>query len=486
MPGTRDCEAVTRQAPVGMDFFFQVEKTMNGLKFRSSSTSRKNQRPGSARKRVAALTLEALEQRLCLATNPYVFVTSYANDSVMRYDESTGDPAPADGQQGAFFVHPQTCGLSVPLGIILTPDGDIVVSGGEDNRVIRFDGNDGTCRGDLVDQGSGGLSIPTGMIFSPDHSFFYVLSNFNNRVIRYDYDGQSGSNPIQLVSGSELGGPAGIVFGPDGYLYISSLNNNDVLRYDPITGAPVPAPGQAGALFVSPGSGGLSRPGGVVFGPDGNVYVASQNTDSIMRYDGTTGDPLPADGQDGATFVPSGSGGMTRPAGLVFGPGADTDLRDIYVVSSNTDNILRFDGTTGDFVAEFISAGSGGLSRPRSMSFGNTDPSTLEYISPGGSPRPGGHEFSRPLGTIHALIPGSDLVHSVPANQSIVVSTSTQTGALANTKTGLAPDSIPEIGRAKATWSYSGRSGITKADSAPDWLNASLLDLLAGNLLENQ
>ena len=40
------------------------------------------------------------------------------------------------------------------------------------------------------------------------------------------------------------------------------------------------------ALLDSAGSGGLSSPGGLAFGPLGNLYVASTATDQVLRYDG--------------------------------------------------------------------------------------------------------------------------------------------------------------------------------------------------------
>lgn len=353
--------------------------------------------PASARNRPGnLLNLEVLEDRVCLTQNPYLFVTSYATDSVMRYDELTGDPAPADGQTGAYYIPSGGGGLSSPLEVLFTPDGDLLVDSAEANAVYHYDAT-GAIVGEFIDHGAGGLQNPTGMIFSPDSQYFYVLSNFNNRIIRFDYDGTQGLNPVTLVSGAQLGGPAGAVFGPDGNLYISTLSTNSVLRYDPITGDPLPADGQSGADFIPAGSGGLNRAGGIAFGPDGNLYVTSQTNNEILRFDGTTGDPLPGDGQDGAVFVPADSGGMSKPAGLLFGPGSTPDQQDIYVVSINTNNVLRFDGGTGDFVSEFIPAGSGGLFAPRSISFGNTDPSSLNYI-PGTAPGAGrgsGHGLSK-------------------------------------------------------------------------------------------
>src|SRR5262249_18002819 len=122
----------------------------------------------------------------------------------------------------------------------------------------------------------------------------------------------------------------------------------------------------------------------VVFGPDGNLYVSSQNTNEIMRYNGKIGIPLPGPGKTGAVFTSADGSGLDRPAGLLFGPGVDPDQQDIYVVSINSETVVRINGATGDSLGDFVTAGSGGLSKPRSLTFGNTDPSTLAYIPDGG------------------------------------------------------------------------------------------------------
>src|SRR6266478_3857153 len=52
-------------------------------------------------------------------------------------------------------------------------------------------------------------------------------------------------------------------------LFVANGGNSSVLEYNGHTGAFLGA-------FVPSGSGGLFEPGGIVFGPNGNLFVASQ------------------------------------------------------------------------------------------------------------------------------------------------------------------------------------------------------------------
>jgi hypothetical protein len=96
----------------------------------------------------------------------------------------------------------------------------------------------------------------------------------------------------------------------------------------------------------------------MVFGPDGNLYVSANATDSVLRYDATSGAFLGA-------FVPAGSGGFDGAAGIAFGP--DGHLYVLSVVGAK--QALRYDGATGAFLDVFVPEGSGGMMTPVALLF---------------------------------------------------------------------------------------------------------------------
>src|SRR5438445_10352632 len=70
-------------------------------------------------------------------------------------------------------------------------------------------------------------------------------------------------------------------------------------------------------------------------------------------------------------FIPAGSGGLTRPRELIFGPDGNYDgAKDLYIVDRDLNAVLRYDGVTGAFIDTFVASGSGGLSSPADLAFG--------------------------------------------------------------------------------------------------------------------
>jgi DNA-binding beta-propeller fold protein YncE len=159
-----------------------------------------------------------------------------------------------------------------------------------------------------------------------------------------------------------LNQPKDLVVGPDGNVYVASAGTNSVIRYNGATG-------QLLGTFVASGSGGLSSPKAIAFGPDGNLYVSSVTNNNVLEYSGSTGAFL-------TTFVASGSGGLNNPCGMVFGPDGN-----LYVSSCGTESVDRFAGPSGaapgsplpaagQSGATFVASGSGGLAGPNELTFG--------------------------------------------------------------------------------------------------------------------
>jgi streptogramin lyase len=165
-----------------------------------------------------------------------------------------------------------------------------------------------------------------------------VGSNTSDSVYRYD---ASGAFVDVFASGGGLSGDQGLVFGPDGNLYVSSRDTGEVLRFDGTTGA---------FIDVFATTTGLD-PNGLSFGPDGRLYVANGVNDNVARFDGSSGSYL---------GIFTSGGGADFVNGIAFGP--DGDL----FATSQTNEVIRFDGTTGASEGVFAT----GLSNPTHLAFG--------------------------------------------------------------------------------------------------------------------
>jgi len=112
----------------------------------------------------------------------------------------------------------------------------------------------------------------------------------------------------------------------------------------------------------------------VVVGPNRHVFVSSADNHRVLEYDQT--------GQYVRDFVPAGSGGLSYPTGLTFGPNGN-----LFVSSRLTHSVLEYDGTSGAFVRAFVPSGAGGLVAPFGLTFGpngnlfvaSDDDRVLEY-----------------------------------------------------------------------------------------------------------
>ena len=209
--------------------------------------------------------------------------------------------------------------------------------------VLRFDAATGAPLGALVAAGSGGLEQPVAMVLGPAGDLF-VLGEAEG-VLRFD--GETGAFlgifVAEVEDAAGLNDPTDLAFGPDGHLYIANDDNDTVFRFDGVTGASLGA-------FVAAGAGGLDRPSALTFAPGGDLLVATSGG-SVLRYHGSTAASL-------GVFVATGSGGLNRPSRMRFGPDGNLYLRSTIQPPPNTPpsarQILRYAGTDGAFLGVFV------------------------------------------------------------------------------------------------------------------------------------
>ncbi|MBE9225342.1 hypothetical protein IQ264_07840 [Phormidium sp. LEGE 05292] len=240
------------------------------------------------------------------------------------------------------------------------------------NNVVRFDAKTGSYLGEFISAGSGGLFAPDNIILGPDGnndgiSDLYITSGDKpatstgqgaSGILRFD--GRTGAFIDRFVTDNpntpnidETGGllrPYGSAFGPDGKLYVSSFLTDQILRYDGTTGQFIDVFAKGNQQ-----SGGLNGPNGIIFGPDGYLYVTSEGSvakngtadfsaglpSQVLRYDIKTGESKVIASPQAA---PNGNGFVSL-LGLAFGPNDG-----LLYVSDFANDIRKYNVQTGDLL----------------------------------------------------------------------------------------------------------------------------------------
>jgi DNA-binding beta-propeller fold protein YncE len=170
----------------------------------------------------------------------------------------------------------------------------------------------------------------------------YVVSEGNDQIQRYRHDGTYAFVDVFAQFAANFD-PTGLAFGPDGEVYVASYGTSSVVELDPLTGATI------GTVLPSD-SGLLGADNGMMVSASGRLYVPGYDSSTVARVDLATSDV-------DADFVASGSGGLSETRGIV------DEGTTILVGGEGSGAIYRFDAESGAPIETLIS----GLNRPTGM-----------------------------------------------------------------------------------------------------------------------
>jgi hypothetical protein len=320
-----------------------------------------------------------------------LYISDGGDNTVKQFDAGTGAFI---GQ----FVQSTNPNLTGPRGLIFVgnpPNLLLVnqnVNTSKSGDIFRYNGNTGAFIDAIVSHNNEDAPFaPRGMVLSNGILFVasVVSDQQNNPGSVLAYNATSGALVGTLTPDATFNHPfhpRGVVIGPDGLLYVSNIPNlpdpdgtglgGQVLRFNPITTAFID-------VFIDDGGGvgHLNRPEGLVFGPDGLLYITSfsatpradliTDTDSIRIYrrNGRFVDKIDLD----QLKQPRTSRAFA--AALLFGPEEELFVP-INGSGPDTGAVRRYNVATKTF-ENFVPPGP--LGQPWYLTFGETDPGTLEY-----------------------------------------------------------------------------------------------------------
>jgi sugar lactone lactonase YvrE len=221
-----------------------------------------------------------------------LYVSSFLTDEILRFDGKTG--AFIDVFASAPKTDRQSGQLNGPNDLLFTPDGKLLVTT-QGSVAVADPNNPGSFRGSFAD-------------------------GFKSQVLSYDIKTGIGSvfidQPDPSPNSFGFVSFLGLQFGPQGDLFVSDFAN-DIRQYDASTGA-LKQTISTNYTGVVPSS---SFIGNLTFDPEGNLYTVgfdiASNNGAILRYDGLTGAPLPASGNTSSIYVNTTSD-LKRPIGITY------------------------------------------------------------------------------------------------------------------------------------------------------------------------
>jgi len=311
----------------------------------------------------------------------FLYIGDDRDNTVKRFDALTGNFL-------GTFVNGH---LKDPRGLLFDREGNLLVCNQnvdkkKNGNVVKFNGQTGKFLSDLVpSKGNGAPFAPRGMVLSSDNVL--IVADFqgptNNPGEIRAYNGTTGAF-LGNFDHSGFSGeffPRGLVIGPDNLLYVSVVNfstglEGSVLRFDLDNR-------MFQDVFVESNSeNDLQRPEGLVFVPNGNLYVTSfrsvptniSATDKILVFKGGTGEFLDKIDLDAV--------GIGQPRAfaqaILYGPNGKLFIP-ITGNGPDTGSVRRYNNDKTFDVIVTSNFAKGPLGSPWYLTFGKTNPATLAY-----------------------------------------------------------------------------------------------------------
>jgi DNA-binding beta-propeller fold protein YncE len=332
-----------------------------------------------------------------------LYVGDVSDNTVKGFNANTG-------KYTGGFVTPGSGGLDGPRGLIFSPQSQPTLLVSNQNvgqsfagEILAYHGVTGMFLKAVVPHTDPHAPfVPDGIVLYRNNLYVASLQEpfdtngdlGNGKIFVYTQKGAFLTNLNPPANFSVEFHPRGAVIGPDGLLYVSNAPtlgglHGQILRFDPLSldaggsvafkdvfisdVAVTPYPN---ALSPPSNQSSFNRPDGLVFGPDGNLYVTSfrtdqNDTDKILIFAGPA-NPSPGKFLGKIDLYDVNVGPRAYAQGLLFGPG-----KFLYVPIVTLGEIRRYnvsDKTYDRFVPP-----KGPLGAPWYLTFGKTDPATLAY-----------------------------------------------------------------------------------------------------------
>lgn len=228
--------------------------------------------------------------------------------------------------------------------------GDVYVSDGDAPGVYQYDGLTGAHVPNGA-QSAFARRAPRSSYantWGPDGNLYVANNGAVGRWSIDKFNGTTGALISTVVSHEPAAGASvakGLVFGPDGDLYLGDWFQHRIERYAAGTFA-------LKAVYNGAGGGILGTPNGMTFSPTGNLMVISGGFNQVLTFS-TAGNGINLLG----TFATLGL--SQQPQDLTYGPNGN-----LFVTGGGNDfgggaNVMEFNGITGTYIRDIVTAAPG-------------------------------------------------------------------------------------------------------------------------------